>query len=822
MTNTLAISSSSTSSPSGIKRRRLDGTAYNASFAVGPPTYRRLGTDTPDAGYQRYSTTSNPQSPSARHTYSRQTSRAGTPSERDASLVLVGTKGSGLSSFAVIAATALRFRLIDTESWLVEHYRMKRSEYIKKRGLDAYRKVSSKALEDILQQNGTRCVLVCGPEALEPHCQALIRTFALTHPVVMINRDLTVIRDYLGLPDTSEVLQILGQGRQLCRRISSHEFFNLPESEAASPLSAELCQNLRGRTELHNPPQLLQNVKQDFLHFLNLLSRTPARTGSLLGPSLPSNREFSTLLMLRLEDIADEDFSLVDLNRGTDAVELAVRFCPSQQTPCQRDRISRTLQMIRRHSETPIVYHVECQDSALLSSKQAYIDLLYHGLRLVPEFITINLDCTDRQVRDLTTSMTRTQVIGHRVYSAAKSSIWTNPALHKEFDRAVALGCHIVRFVCEAKSASEDRACALFQAVIASRSKTPLIAYTTGIPSKSSMVLNPCLTSVRQPGIPNSDSTMSLLTYQQLMKAKFSSYIYQPLHFHIFGASVDYSLSPMMHNAAFDALAMDHNYSFKQSHDLRDFNSLVDDSFGGSSISLPFKSEILSQLDSTSQAAKAIQAVNTLLPLRAVSGGDDVKADPLCRSHKNRAGSVVGLHGENTDWTAIYTCVSRYLSPANTIQPSSSALIIGAGGMARASVYALLQMGVRNIVLWNRTHSKAVRVAEHFTNLFTGPHARLFNQSSTDLTCRIEVVETLLSPWPEGIAQPTIVVCTIPAHQIGDTPPPEFEIPQQWFQSRTGGVIVEVSTRTPHARAILTGRQAFVQVSVDTTTSAST
>jgi shikimate 5-dehydrogenase/shikimate kinase len=793
MTDTLAISSSSASSPSGIKRRRLDGPVYNAPFAVNPPTYRRLGTDTPDAGIPRYSTTSNPQSPASRNTHSRQTSRAGSPAERDASLVLVGTKGSGLSSFAVIAATALRFRLIDTESWLVEHYRMKRSEYIKQRGLDAYRKVSSKALGDILQQHGTRCVLVCGPEALEPHCQAMIRTFALTHPVVMINRDLTVIRDYLGLPDTSEVLQILGQGRQLCRRISSHEFYNLPEIEAASPLSAELCQNLRGRTEIHNPPQLLQNVKQDFLHFLNLLAGTPARPGSLLGPSSPSNREFSTVSMLRLEDVAEEDFSVVDLNRGTDAVELAVRFCPTQQIPCQRDRISRTLQMIRRHSEAPVIYHVDCQDSSLLSPKQAYIDLLYHGLRLVPEFITINLDCTDRQIRDLTTSVSRTQVIGHRVYSTAKSSVWTNPALHKEFDRAVALGCHIVRFVCDSKSASEDRACALFQAAIASRSKTPLIAYTTGIPSKSSMVLNPCLTPVRQPGIPNSDSTISLLSFQQLMRAKFSSYIYQPLHFHIFGASVDYSLSPMMHNAAFDALAMDHHYSFKQSHDLRDFNRLVDDSFGGASISLPYKGEILAQLDSTSQAAKAIQAVNTLLPLRAAVGGTGVKVDPLCRSHKNRAGPVVGLYGENTDWTAIYTCVSRYLSPANTIQPNSSALIVGAGGMARASVYALLQMGVRNIVLWNRTHSKAIRVAEHFTTLFTEPGSRLFNQASTDLTCRIEVVETLHSPWPEGLAQPTIVVCTIPAHQIGDTPPPEFEIPQQWFQSRTGGVIVEVS-----------------------------
>lgn len=786
MTDTVVLSSSLDSSPRASKRPRLEGRSFNASYAV-EPRLHHLSTIEPRDAVARGSQTS--------HVWDAQThqaSRAGSPSERNASLVLVGTRGSGLSSFAVIAAIAWSFRLVDTESWLLEHYRIKRSRYIKQRGLDAYRKVSSKALEEILQHHASRCVIVCGPEALEPHCEALMRAIALAHPVVMINRDLTVIRDHLGLPDTNEVLQTLGQGRQLCRRISNYEFFNLPESEAASPLSAELCRNLRGRTEIHNPPQLLQNVKQDFLHFLNLLARIPARTHSLLGPASPPRREFSTLSMLQLEDVADEDLSRVDLNCGTDAVELVVRLRPSH-LPCQKDRISRSLQTIRRHSGAPIVYHVECQDPILLSPRQAYIDLLQYGLRLIPEFITINLDCTDRQIRDLTSSVNRTQVIGHRVYTSKGRSVWTDPALHKEFDRAVALGCHIVRFVCQAESASEDRACALFQAAIAARSTTSLVAYTTGIRSKSSMVLNPCLTPVRQPGIPASDMTMPLLTFQQLMKAKFASYTYQPLHFHIFGASVDYSLSPMMHNAAFDALGMDHDYSFKQSHDLRDFTCLVDESFGGASISLPFKSEIIPQLDSISEAAKVIQAVNTLLPLRAVSDGENAKADPLCRSHKNKAGSVVGLHGENTDWTAIHTCVSRYLSPANTIQSGSSALVVGAGGMARASIYALLQMGVRNIVLWNRTHANAVRVSEHFTGLYNEPYTRVFNQASLDQTCRIEVVETLGSPWPEGLAQPTIVVCTIPAHQIGDTPSPKFEIPQQWFQSRTGGVIIEVS-----------------------------
>ncbi|KAH0320973.1 hypothetical protein KCU74_g9609, partial [Aureobasidium melanogenum] len=794
MPDALTVSVPSSPSSVAIKRRRLDASTYSSLVDRDSPASRRLPDGVQDAALPRERGT---RTPTSSNPPSRPQSRASSPSEENASLVLVGTKGSGLSSFAVIAATALRFRLIDTESWLVEHYGLKRSQYVKERGLNAYRRLSSKALENILKQHAERCVLVCGPEALEPHCQTLIRTFAHTHPVVMINRDLTIVRDYLGLPDTAEVLQILGRSRQLCRRISTHEFYNLPESEATEPLSVELCRNLKRPSVIHRPIQLLQNVKQDFLRFLNLLAlaRTTLHADSLLCSLPPPEREYSTMSVLQLDDIVSGRLNLANLDCGTDAIELVVRRGSSQQLSCGLDNISRSLQTIRRRSNAPIVYHVECENPTAPLPGGEYCDLFSHGLRLVPDFITIDLGHTDEQVRDLMKLVGRTRVIGHLSYPSKGFSPWANPASHQDFDRAVDLGCHVVRFVRQAVSVSEDRDCLLFQAAIASRSKVPLIAYNTGIQSRSSMILNPCLTPVRRPEILDPSLT-SLLTLRQLVKAKSSSFVYQPLHFHIFGASIDYSLSPMMHNAAFEVLGMDHTYAIKQSGDLRDFAGLVDDSFGGSSVSLPYKSEIIPLLDSLSEAAKAIQAINTVLPLRAAEDESKVRSDPLCRSYKNRAGPVIGLHGENTDWIALYTCVLRYLSAANTIQSTSSALVIGAGGMGRASVYALSQMGVRNIVMWNRTHSKAVQVAKYFTEQHTEPRSRESTQSVASARSRIELVESLDSPWPEGIAQPTIVICTVPAHQIGDTPPLQFVIPEQWFQSKTGGVIIELSYKS--------------------------
>ena len=58
---------------------------------------------------------------------------------------------------------------------------------------------------------------------------------------------------------------------------------------------------------------------------------------------------------------------------------------------------------------------------------------------------------------------------------------------------------------------------------------------------------------------------------------------------------------------------------------------------------------------------------------------------------------------------------------------------------------------------------------------------------------RVYVLERLDSEWPEGFRQPTIVISTIPAHPIGEDQAHAINIPDQWLQSRTAGVFIEVS-----------------------------
>jgi pentafunctional AROM polypeptide len=117
-------------------------------------------------------------------------------------------------------------------------------------------------------------------------------------------------------------------------------------------------------------------------------------------------------------------------------------------------------------------------------------------------------------------------------------------------------------------------------------------------------------------------------------------------------------------------------------------------SFGGASVTIPHKEAIIPFVDVMTDAASAIGAVNTL-----VMRGD----------------TCVGY---NTDWLGIRNTLEEKLSgigPLGDDEPSRRkiALVIGAGGTARAACYCVNQL---NMVLYihNRTTEKGEQLASEF------------------------------------------------------------------------------------------------------------
>ncbi len=153
------------------------------------------------------------------------------------------------------------------------------------------------------------------------------------------------------------------------------------------------------------------------------------------------------------------------------------------------------------------------------------------------------------------------------------------------------------------------------------------------------------------------------------------------------GWPVGHSRSPQMHNAALRALGLDRwRYQLLPvPPDLfaATVRALPAVGFRGINVTIPHKEAALELSDRASAPAREIGAANVLL------FGED--------------GTV---SAENTDAPALQAALPL---PAR----GASALVLGAGGSARAAVWALRQAGAE-VRIWNRTVPRAEALAERF------------------------------------------------------------------------------------------------------------
>ncbi|PYH88654.1 NAD(P)-binding protein [Aspergillus ellipticus CBS 707.79] len=180
---------------------------------------------------------------------------------------------------------------------------------------------------------------------------------------------------------------------------------------------------------------------------------------------------------------------------------------------------------------------------------------------------------------------------------------------------------------------------------------------------------------------------------------------------HIFGTNISKSLSPTIHNAAFAHHSLPHTYTIEECASLSDprIQSLLrSSSFGGASVTMPHKLTAFDHCASTSDSANRIGAINTLIP------------------------TSTGIRGDNTDWSGLYALITEY-EPSSNPNPNPDSeseskdlvgLVIGAGGAARAAVYAMLQARFSRVIIANRTLAKAERIIADFADLESGAEMR--------------------------------------------------------------------------------------------------
>lgn len=728
--------------------------------------------------------------------------------DEHASIILIGISGTGKSSLAVILATTLGKRLIDADQYFQQVTGCSRTAFKKDHDRAQYRQQEARVMESMLTEHKEGCVIACGPGSMERSEQKLLQEYSKTHPVIHILRDPESIQSYLQACDTNQVRRLLELSGPIYRSCTNLEFFNVSErgalqnGEANAHHNSQSDREPKHRPEKSTPFLTLKRVQRDFLRFVafatgDITDMSGQRASFPLNMFPIESRMFTYAISVPMSALLEQDMDIEELESTADAFELKLDMVNRAVDSSFADKVSETVATIRRNIIVSLIYNVESAPSRSSTihprrTPQEYLELVQHGLRLAPEFLAVDLSYDDTLLSQIISSKGLTRIIGDWTSTERAIDGWDGTTYVEIYERARKLGCDIVRLSQPAESIADNFAVQRFRHRIDTLPgpPIPLIAYNSGLLGRLSCCFNPILTPVTHQSLKTQEPSgkwQPSITVREAQNALYASFTLDPMQFFVFGANVTYSLSPAMHNTAYKECGLPHKYSIHQSPSLRGLKNLVENpNFGGTSVSLPYKTEAIPLLHSMSPHARAIGAVNTLIPLRKINNTTPSSDECTPYLERSRAGPVKALHGDNTDWIGIGNCIRRGLSPINAVRPSTTGLVTGAGGMARAAVYSMIQLGVENIFVYNRTVANAEKMAHHYNR-------QNLQRGGVRARPTLHVLSSLQDAWPADYKHPTIVVSCIPAHSIAGERPANFEMPQQWLGSPNGGVVVEVS-----------------------------
>lgn len=157
----------------------------------------------------------------------------------------------------------------------------------------------------------------------------------------------------------------------------------------------------------------------------------------------------------------------------------------------------------------------------------------------------------------------------------------------------------------------------------------------------------------------------------------------------LFGKPIQLSPSPTMHNTGFKELGLNRFYSIcESSSPLKMETVLRSHRFKGASVTIPHKENVLPLMDTLTDAATKIGAVNTVV--------------------RQPDGSYLG---DNTDWIGIRNLLQSAIPKGK--KDGLKGLVVGAGGTAFAASYCIKFLGI-DLFIYNRTFEKAKKVADRF------------------------------------------------------------------------------------------------------------
>jgi pentafunctional AROM polypeptide len=676
------------------------------------------------------------------------------------SVLIIGMRGSGKTFVGELAAATLGWTVVDADAIFEQKFPTGLRNYVQRNGWPAFRAAELDILKELLARFPSRHIISLGGGIVEtPAAREILSVYAKDCPVVYVVRPVDEIVAYLetesNRPAYGEpIIDVFKRREKWFTECSSYEFINttvVPPQAGNIPPSEDLLQ----------PPVQTSNIRDEIARFFGHI------TGQKPNPALslePGHRSY--FLSLTFPDVTPSLASFEELSAGVDAIELRVDLLRTRSQLntagphiAPHSYVTEQIAAIRRVSTLPIVYTVRTvsQGGAFpdKSVKEAF-GLLRLALRLGVEYVDVEISWPEKNIRDLISHKGNTRIVASW-HDWSGNLRWDSSSVEATAEVAKAFG-DVVKIVSKANSLDDNLALHRFVTRASSEvDAKPIIAINMGVEGQLSRVLNTTFTPVPHPLIP-AKAAPGQLSFVEIQKALHLIGQLPAKNFYIFGRPIAHSMSPTLHNTAFKFLGLPHCYERLETegvdHEVRYTLTLPD--FGGASITIPFKRDIMAHLDQLSPEAEAIGAVNTVIP------------------RTNADGSKI-LFGDNTDWIGIRNVIKARLPPS--VRKIESCLIIGAGGTARAAIYALHSLGAPCIYLFNRTR----RSAEELVHAIPGAH--------------VELLDSLDVASVRGPA-PSVIISTVPASAttIEENTSNALPLPSSLFTAEVG-VVVDMAYR---------------------------
>ena len=195
----------------------------------------------------------------------------------------------------------------------------------------------------------------------------------------------------------------------------------------------------------------------------------------------------------------------------------------------------------------------------------------------------------------------------------------------------------------------------------------------------------------------------------------------------LLGQPVNHSLSPVIHNAAYEEMGLDWCYLAMpcESRDLEKVTkALRDINCKGLNITIPHKQEILKACNKLTEIANDIQAVNTLIPAK------------------------------NNQWIGANTDIEGFLTPLRKHDlKDKNIVVMGCGGSARAVVMGLNSLNIKKITIIGRKVVSLDLFVKDMSNLLSNKNISIqgINSKKLNVSPYIEEADLIINTTPIGM-----------------------------------------------------------------------